>query len=148
MRHFRITRQGIVAGVAALSLAACQTPNEGDVARAKPDARQGPEVSRICFSQQIRSWKANDSRSIIVEKNRNEEFKLDLAGPCNPDDAFMNVGLVSRFGGGSCLTSGDRLVTDSRFSGGSCTIHRIYQWLPEATDTAPGAASDKSPQAS
>jgi len=112
---------------AALLLGACQT-KAGDGAEAKVDARQGKEVSSVCFSQQIRNWKALDHTSIIVVKNRDEEFKLDLVGACQPEDAFTTIGLVSRVGGGSCLESGDQLVTDSRFNSGSCSIHRIYEW--------------------
>lgn len=133
-------RHAFFAVAAALMAAACQTQAEIDAAKAEPDVRQGKEVSQICFSQQIRNWKANDRNSIIVEKNRNQEYKLDLVGSCNPDDAFTTIGLVSRIGGGSCLSSGDRLVTDSRFDAGPCSILRIYEWLPE-TPVEPAKAS-------
>jgi Family of unknown function (DUF6491) len=116
-----------VACTAAILLGACQTKAD-DGAEAKIDARQGKEVSSVCFSQQIRNWKALDRNSIIIVKNRDEEFKLDLVGACRPEDAFTSIGLVSRVGGGSCLGSGDQLVTDSRFNSGPCSIRRIYEW--------------------
>ncbi len=113
-----------------LLAAACTTPAT-ETAEAKPDPRQGAEVRQICFNQQIRNWRENDRRSIIVEKGVNEEYKLDLIGTCEPDDAFLRIGLVSRVGGGTCLSSGDKLVTDSDI-GGSCSIRRIYEWNKDA----------------
>ena len=41
------------------------------------------------------------------------------------------IGLVSR-GGGSCLSTGDKLVTDARYNDGSCSIRRIYKWNKDA----------------
>lgn len=125
-----LPRRLVIVGAAALMSVACQTSTETEAA-AKPDAREGKEVSQICFSQQIRNWKANDRNSIIVEKNRDQEYKLELAGSCNPQDAFTTIGLVSRVSGGTCLSSGDKLVTDSRFDTGPCSIVRINEWLPE-----------------
>ncbi len=131
----------IIAGLAALLVAACQTQTE-ETAGAKPDARQGAEVSQICFSQQIRSWKPLEGqRAVIVEKGINEHFKLDLIGTCDPEDAFINIGLVSRVGGGSCLSRGDQLVTDARFNAGPCSIRRIHEWNDKAE--APAAEASK-----
>jgi hypothetical protein len=127
MRYF-------VAACASALVAACTTPPT-ETAEAKPDPRQGKEVRQICFNQQIRNWRENDRRSIIVEKGVNEEYKLDLIGTCEPSDAFLSVGLVSRVGGGTCLSSGDRLVTDARYDG-SCSIRRIYEWHKDATEAS------------
>jgi hypothetical protein len=124
----------IAACASALLVASCTTPPT-ETAEAKPDPRQGKEVRQICFNQQIRNWRENDRRSIIVEKGVNEEYKLDLIGTCEPEDAFLNIGLISRVGGGSCLSSGDKLVTDARFDG-SCSIRRIYEWHKDAAKTA------------
>lgn len=113
-----------------LMAAACSTPAT-DTASATPDPRQGKEVRQICFNQQIRNWREHDRKSIIVEKGVNEEFKLDLIGTCEPGDAFLRIGLVSRVGAGTCLSSGDRLITDAGFDG-SCSIRRIYEWNEDA----------------
>ena len=119
-----------------LLLAACSTPAATtETTNAEPDPRQGKEVRQVCFNQQIRNWRENDRKSIIVEKGFNEEYKLDLIGTCQPDDAFLSIGLVSRVGGGSCLSSGDRLVTDARYDG-SCSIRRIYEWHKDAGQQA------------
>jgi hypothetical protein len=138
----------ILQTAAALALAlglagACQSGGDAAAAKtadAKPDPRQGEQVSQICFQSQIRNWKANDRRSVIVEKGLREEYKLDLIGSCDPDSAFTSIGLISRMGGGSCLSSGDKLVTDARYNDGSCIIHRIYKWTSkpaEATAASP-----------
>jgi len=129
----------ILAAAAASLLAGCATPPT-DVAEAKADPRQGEEVRQVCFTQQIRNWRENDRRSVIVEVGVRDEYKLDLIGTCDPGDAFTSIGLVSR-GGGSCLSSGDTLVTDARYLGGTCSVQKIYKWnknadKAEATTTA------------
>ncbi len=117
---------------AVLLLAGCQTPADGVAgADAKPDPRQGAEVRNICFQSQIRSWRENDNKSVIVEVGVRDEYKLELIGACRPEDAFTEIGLVSR-GGGSCLSAGDKLVTDERYGDASCSIRRIYEWHKDA----------------
>ncbi len=122
----------IVSGVAiaALLASACQSTDPAETA--KPDPRQGEQVNQICFTQQIRNWRENDRRSIIVERGMKDEYKLELAGTCDPGDAFTSIGLVSRPSGGSCLSTGDTLITDARYSPGSCVISRIYKWNKDA----------------
>jgi hypothetical protein len=126
----------LFAAAAGALLAGCATP-PADTADAKPDPRQGEEVRNICFAQQIRNWRELDNRSVLVEARMNDEYKLELLGTCNPRDAFLNIGLVSR-GGSSCLSTGDLLVTDARYNDGSCSIRRIYKWNKDATQ-APAA---------
>ena len=136
------TLKYILAGcTSAIFLAACSTP-PAQTADAKPDPRQGKQVRQICFNQQIRNWRENDAdrHSVIVEKGVKEEYKLDLLGACRPQDAFLNIGLISRVGGGSCLSEGDRLVTDTRFDG-SCAITRIYEWHKDAGKTTTAEAN-------
>lgn len=128
----------ILAAAAAVLMAGCATP-PAETADAKPDPRQGEEVRNVCFSSQIRNWRELDNRSVIVEVGVKDEYKLELLGTCQPRDAFMSIGLVSR-GGSSCLSTGDTLVTDSRYSDGSCSVRRIYKWNKDAT-AAPPAAS-------
>lgn len=127
----------LFAATAAALLAGCATPPV-DTADAMPDPRQGEEVNNICFAQQIRNWRENDNRSVIVEARLNDEYKLELVGTCNPRDAFLNIGLVSR-GGSSCLSTGDKLVTDARYNDGSCSIRRIYKWNKDAVPAVAGA---------
>ncbi len=132
----------IVAGcAAAMFAAACSSAPTTEAADAKPDVRQGAEVRNICFQSQIRSWRELDNRSVIVEVGASKEYKLELIGGCQPRDAFTQIGLVSR-GGGSCLSTGDKLVTDERYGPAACSIRRIYEWNKDATDpAAPPAAN-------
>lgn len=129
----------VLAAAAVALLGGCATPPV-ETADAKPDPRQGEQVNNICFAQQIRNWRENDNRSVIVEARLNDEYKLELIGTCNPRDAFLNIGLVSR-GGSSCLSTGDQLVTDARYNDGSCSIRRIYKWNKDAVQAAAGATA-------
>lgn len=134
----------IVAFVATL-LAGCSTPAAQTPAEmaeaAKPDPRQGEEVRNICFAQQIRGWRALDRHSVIVESGVRHEYKLELVGACQPDNAFTSIGLISRVGGGSCLETGDKLVTDERYNMGACTIRNIYKWNKDAAKPEASPAS-------
>jgi hypothetical protein len=127
-----------VAACAAIAAAGCTT--RSDSANAEPDVRQGAEVRNICFQSQIRNWRTLDNRSVIVEVGVRDEYKLDLIGACDPGDAFMNIGLVSR-GGSSCLSTGDQLVTDARYNSGPCSISRIYEWHKDAGKDAADAVA-------
>jgi len=140
MLHMTHTRTLFSAAIAAILLAGCASPPPAETADAKPDPRQGEEVNNICFTQQIRNWRENDRRSIIVEVGVRDEYKLDLMGTCQPQDAFLSVGLVGRVGGGSCLERGDKLVTDARYNDGSCSIRRIYKWNKDAGKETPAAS--------
>lgn len=134
-----ISMKTILAACASTLLVACSTaPME--TADAKPDPRQGEQVRNICFQQQIRNWRKLDNRSVIVEVGVRDEYKLELMGTCQPDDAFLNIGLVSR-GGSSCLNEGDKLITDARYNDGSCSIRRIYKWNEDATTAQSPAPS-------
>jgi hypothetical protein len=138
----KIHKSKLVFGAcAALMIAACSTAaNMEEVADAKPDPRQGAEVKQVCFNQQIRNWRTvkEDRSAVIIERGLKDEYKLDLIGSCQPQDAFINIGLVSRAGGGSCLQTGDKLVTDARYNDGDCLIRRIYEWHKDA----PGAPAN------
>jgi hypothetical protein len=118
---------------AAALVSACGTaPTETTQAAAEPDVRQGKEVRSICFLSQVRNWRTLDRDSLIVEKAVNQEFRVVLNGVCNPNSAFLNIGLISRGGGGSCLTRGDKVVTDERPSFGPCYVREMYEWNEKA----------------
>lgn len=135
--------RSVLAAAFAAALAGCTSaPAETAAAEAKPDPRQGEEVRQVCFTQTIRNWRELDRESILIERGVREVYKLDLIGTCEPDDAFLNIGLVQR-GGGSCLSKGDRVVTDSRFDG-VCHIRGIYRWNEDAAKDAPEGAAPAS----
>jgi hypothetical protein len=137
--HMRQNMKLLAAAAVAALFAGCTTP-PAEMADAKPDPRQGEEVRQICFTSQIRNWRENDNRSVIVEARVRDEYKLELIGTCQPRDAFTSIGLVSR-GGGSCLSTGDTLITDARYNDGSCSVRRIYKWNKDAgvAQAAPNA---------
>jgi hypothetical protein len=117
---------------AALLLAACGTAAAPERSAEVPDPRKGEEVRQVCFTSQIRSWTPEGRRAVVVEKGRNDFYLLELVGPCQPQDAFTSIGLISRVGGGSCLSSGDRLVTDASYNDGFCSIRSIHRWNKDA----------------
>lgn len=130
----------LTACVSTLFIAAACSSTPTETADNKPaDPRQGAEVKNMCFTSQIRDWRANDRNSVIVSTGNKKEYKLELVGGCDPGDAFTSIGIISRFGGGSCLSSGDQLVTDTRFANSICQVQRIYEWNKDAK--APEAAS-------
>lgn len=139
--QMRNTIHFVLAAAATALFAGCTTP-PAEMADAKVDPRQGEEVRQVCFTSQIRNWRENDNRSVIVEARVRDEYKLELIGTCQPRDAFTSIGLVSR-GGGSCLSTGDQLITDARYNDGSCSIRRIYKWNKDAGQ-APAAGATPS----
>lgn len=137
MTHFAKTILAACASTLFIAAGCSTAPTE--TAEAKVDPRQGAEVRNVCFSSQIRNWRALDNRSVIIEKSVRDEYKLELIGTCQPRDAFTSIGLVSRVGGGSCLEQGDKLITDTRYNDGSCSVHRIYEWHKDADKAATAA---------
>ena len=125
----------------ALCLTACATAEEREaVALAKAEeiaAKRGEEVNRLCFTQNINGWRAVDDDAVVVTKGVNDKFLLELAGPCDAENAFLSIGLKT-FGGSSCLSRGDRLVTDERIAN-RCRITKIYEWNEDAE---PSSADD------
>ena len=98
-------KQVIAACASALLAAACTTPAT-ETAEVKPDPRQGKEVRQICFNQQIRNWRDNDRKSIIVEKGVHDEYKLELDGHVRAGRRFPQRWAGVTHGGGTCLSCG------------------------------------------
>jgi len=93
-------RRAVLLLAGACVAAACQTSSETDKPAEKPDPRRGEQVRQVCFASQIRSWQPEGRRSVVVEKGVKDQYLLELIGPCQPQDAFTSIGLVSRIGGG------------------------------------------------
>ena len=113
-------RKFAFAAVAALLSASCATPPV-ETARAKPDPRQGAELTRICFKSEIKDWRKHDDRSVIIRVTNKNAYKLELMGACQPEDAFMSIGLDNRPASGCIHTYVTKVM-------GSCTIKKIYRW--------------------
>ncbi|MFT3724240.1 MAG: DUF6491 family protein [Hyphomonadaceae bacterium] len=123
----------------ALAITACSSAPV-ETAEAKPDLRQRQEVRSVCFQSQIKGWRPNDHRSLIVHMKSNEEYKLQLIGACNPRDNQLSIAFINP-AGGTCVQSGSTLTLmsglqqtapDGPRGGGSCSIEKIYKWDRDA----------------
>lgn len=147
-------RSVLFAVAVAVSAAACQATPEQQAARATADAetealialRQGAEIDRLCFTNNIRGWSELSRSAILLEEGVNDWYKIDLTGTCRPEWAFNAIGIVSRPAGSSCLSRGDRLITDDETVPGVCYVDRIYEW-DETKELAPASSTPPSPNA-
>jgi len=134
-------KTALVALVAAgLATSACQSATS--TARLNRDpahvaqlvaARQGAEVNRVCFTDQINSWSPLGDRSVLLRQGVNDWYKLDLTGNCRPDWAYNAIALRTRPAGSLCLTSGDDLETFESPIHGHCIIDAIHAWNDKAS---------------
>jgi hypothetical protein len=94
---------------------------------------------------QIWNWKALDNRTLIVEDNWHQKFKLSLMIVC-PDLAFReNLGFKSFGGTGlSCLTKGDDVIDrDHPLGAFRCPISNIVPYTPAMEKADKEAAAAK-----
>lgn len=132
----------LAACASALAIGGCSSAPV-ETADAKPDLRQREEVTSVCFQSQIKDWRPNDHRSLIVHMNSNAEYKLQLIGSCNPRDNQLSIAFTNP-SGGTCVQSGStvRLMSglqqtapDGPRGGGSCAIQKIYKWDRDAVSS-------------
>jgi len=95
---------------------------------------------------QIYSWNAPDNKTLVVEDNWHQKFKLSLMGYCQNLTFKERIGFKA-FGGTqlSCLSKGDYvLVRDPGFPQ-RCPIMDIVPYTPqmEAADKAAKAAKQQ-----
>jgi hypothetical protein len=93
---------------------------------------------------QIWNWKVIDNKTLIVEDNFHQKFKLRLMGYC-PNLPFKeNLAFKSIGGTGlSCISKGDEVITHDFAMGGlRCPISNIipYTTAMENADKAAAAA--------
>jgi hypothetical protein len=97
---------------------------------------------------QIWSWKVLDNKTVIVEDNFRQKFKLSLMTTC-PDLLFKeNLGFKSFGGTGlSCLTKGDDVIDRDRPIGSfRCPISNIETYTPAMEKADRDAAAAKAAQ--
>ncbi|WNC67969.1 DUF6491 family protein [Thalassotalea nanhaiensis] len=128
-----------------LLLTACASTEQSQ--KDKPvDPRQGEAVNQICFTGNMDGWSPleGDNKALIVFDRRDDAYKLDLVGTCDPQWAMMRIATVSR-GASNCLSRGDKIFTDAGMSRhDSCTIMKIYKWHPEnVTDEKKPSETEK-----
>lgn len=142
----------IAALTGSFSLLACATsPDGGEKADPRDDARVGEELNRVCFANNIRSFSSWDDRTgLILKRGVKDEFLVTFRGPCPPLRHAMTVGVDARYGGG-CLHPGSALVisdtlfqnaNSDAFSVQRCSIDTIYKWNADADDST----TDDDPQ--
>lgn len=132
------------AAMAALGLAACETPANGasgeveGAARFADDPRLGERVDRLCFARNIDGFGQTTDRTIIVNVGVDEHYLIETRGYCHDLDWAQSI----RFDAfSSCVTRGDSLIPyDSIFgpdytdlpAPSECRINAIYEWDPDA----------------
>jgi len=124
----------LMASLAVLTIGTTACSSSSPRSAAILNGTQGEQVSSICFSRNINDWQELGPNSIILRANRNDYYRVDLVGVCQPDQAFSTIGIQSR--SGLCLEQGDRIGFDNDLSPGSCSVSRIYRWLPAPLDSA------------
>jgi hypothetical protein len=95
---------------------------------------------------QIYSWNALDNKTLIVEDNWHQKFKLSLMGYCQNLTFKERIGFKA-FGGTqlSCLSKGDDILVRNPGFPQRCPIIDIVPYTPqmEAADKAAKAAKQQ-----
>lgn len=121
----------IVGILLALTVSGCQG-TASERRQAVLSGTQGDRVSSVCFVRDIRNWYAFDDRSLIIQRGRDNYYRLELIGACDTSQAFMTLRTQSR--SGICLSPGDR-ISFPHDRGMSCSVTRIYEWFPADPET-------------
>jgi Family of unknown function (DUF6491) len=102
-----------------------------------------------CLRQsQIYNWNALDDRTLIVEDDFHNKFKLGLLSPCL-NIKFKLTLAFKTFGGTalSCVTKGDEVLTGSPIGPQHCPIVKIEPYTAEMEkadkDAAAAAKAEK-----
>jgi len=117
-------------------------------AAAMPAIAQTPQSTpaNACLRfGEIYSWNAPDNRTLIVEDNLHQKFKLSLMGYC-PNVTFKErVGFRSRGAMRlTCMSPGDDVVVNNMGSGSQrCPIQSIVAYTPAMQKADEAAAAAK-----
>lgn len=92
---------------------------------------------------QIWSWRAPDNRTLIVENDRHQKFKLDMMGYC-PGLQYKETIAIRSPGGSylSCVTPGDSVFFHDIGMETRCVINKIAPYTKEM-EQADKAAKEK-----
>jgi hypothetical protein len=97
---------------------------------------------------QIWNWKALDNKTLIVEDNWHQKFKLSLMGYC-PNLTFKENLAFDVIGGTglSCISRGDQIISRQEAMGAfRCPISNIVPYTPEMEKADKAAAAAKAAQ--
>jgi hypothetical protein len=136
--------------ITGMLLAACATEPSvtdtlGDTAFTEADPRRGEEVRSVCFTRSIDGFGETSRRSVVVRKNANERYLIEVFPGCFDLDDAQSLAIDSFSG---CLTRGDEIKPFTSAFGPSindfnttCRVSKIYRWDRDALDT-PEADTD------
>ena len=136
-------RIATLTSAAAAMLAACSSAPDADdeMAKWEEDPRLGEQVNRICFADNIDSFRKATRNTVIVEEGVNDEYLIVTAGSCYDLDNALSLSLDT-FGSSSCVSRGDNIFAyDSAFGPDEtdippvrCPIRAIYEWDEDAAE--------------
>lgn len=111
----------------------CAATDNTDTVNYNNDPRVGDSIDRVCFNKSISGWSDvdNDNSALLVHFGVNRSYKVKLVGMCESNWAMTRIAVVSRLGS-SCMSTGDKIVTDAQL--GSCTITDIFEWHAQPND--------------
>jgi hypothetical protein len=97
---------------------------------------------------QIYNWTAPDNKTLIVEDNWRQKFKLTLMAPCINLTFKERVGFqtIGGFTGLSCLSKGDNVLVHSPGFPQRCPIVNIVPYTPDMEKADKAAAAAKAAQ--
>ncbi|MBU6472691.1 MAG: hypothetical protein KGJ75_03705 [Alphaproteobacteria bacterium] len=104
----------------------------------------GNDASHACLEVgRIWSWHAPDNRTLIVENDTHQKFKLDLMGYC-PSLTFKETLGFRSIGGSylSCITPGDVVFFHDIGTETRCVINKVSAYTP-AMEKADKEAKEK-----
>ena len=94
----------------------------------------------------IWSWKAIDNKTLVVEDELHQKFRVGLMGYCprlpfKLDLGFKSVGAIN---GLDCLTKGDTVIERDTSGGYSCPVTSITPYTPAMEKVDQAAQQQKS----
>ncbi len=96
-----------------------------------------------CLRQsEIYNWNSLNDRTVIVEDNFHQKFKLSLLSPCLNMQFKERLGFKT-FGGTalSCISRGDTVIAGSEIGPQHCPISKIEPYTPEMEKADKDAAA-------
>ena len=99
-------------------------------------------AGRTCLQQsQIYNWKALNDRTLIVEDNRHDKFKLSLMVSCQHLQFHENLGFRTFSNTAlACVSKGDEVISGTAIGPQHCPIKTIEPYTPDMEKADKAAA--------
>ena len=92
----------------------------------------------------IYNWNAPNDRTVIVEDDFHNKYKLTLMSPCINLQYKLRLGFRTFGGTGlSCVSRGDEVIASSPIGPQRCPITKIEPYTPEMEKADKAAAAEK-----